>query len=484
MSSGKAMDIRNMGARILDAFGASIAGVTNGGTKDVAAGSLDARTVGATKAGATSLGVRESIRLHLIIGLSVVGLLAGGLGGWASTQQISGALIAPGQIVVESNVKKVQHPTGGVVGEVRARDGDRVKAGDILVRLDDTVTRASLAIVTKNLDAAYARAARLEAEQRGIDHINFPMQVLDRTNDPDVNNLMRSEMKLFDVRVNGRAGQKAQLRERVTQLNEEIAGLTAQEKAKDQEIALVEKELEGVRQLYDQHLVQISRLTTLERDAARLNGERAQYIASRAQAKGKISETELQIIQVDKDMVSEVSKDLRETNDKIGEFVERKVTAEDQLRRVDIRAPQNGMVLQSTVHTVGGVITAGDAIMLIVPQSDDLQVEAKVNPQDIDKLQVGQKTLLRLSALNQRTTPELNGVVSRVSPDVTTDQRTGQSYYTIRVTMPSEEIARLDAAKLIPGMPVEAFVQTGDRTMMSYLMKPLHDQLMRAFREK
>jgi HlyD family secretion protein len=274
------------------------------------------------------------------------------------------------------------------------------------------------------------------------------------------------------------------LRERVTQLNEEIAGLTAQEKAKDQEIALVEKELEGVRQLYDQHLVQISRLTTLERDTARLNGERAQYVASRAQAKGKISETELQIIQVDKDMVSEVSKDLRETNDKIGEFVERKVTAEDQLRRVDIRAPQDGMVLQSTVHTVGGVITAGDAIMLIVPQSDDLQVEAKVNPQDIDKLQVGQKTLLRLSALNQRTTPELNGVVSRVSPDVTTDQRTGQSYYTIRVTMPSEEIARLDAAKLIPGMPVEAFVQTGDRTMMSYLMKPLHDQLMRAFREK
>ena len=479
MISSKTMDIKTMGARILDAFGARIAGVTNVGAKNVAA-----RSLMPSNAGATNLGVRESIRLHLIIGLSVVGLLAGGLGGWASTQQISGALIAPGQIVVESNVKKVQHPTGGVVGEVRARDGDLVKAGDILVRLDDTVTKASLAIVTKNLDAAYARAARLEAEQRGIDHINFPMQVLDRTNDPDVNNLMRSEMKLFDVRVNGRAGQKAQLRERVTQLNEEIAGLTAQEKAKDQEIALVEKELEGVRQLYDQHLVQISRLTTLERDTARLNGERAQYIASRAQAKGKISETELQIIQVDKDMVSEVSKDLRETNDKIGEFVERKVTAEDQLRRVDIRAPQNGMVLQSTVHTVGGVITAGDAIMLIVPQSDDLQVEAKVNPQDIDKLQVGQKTLLRLSALNQRTTPELNGVVSRVSPDVTTDQRTGQSYYTIRVTMPSEEIARLDEAKLIPGMPVEAFVQTGDRTMMSYLMKPLHDQLMRAFREK
>ncbi|TFV69112.1 HlyD family type I secretion periplasmic adaptor subunit [Bradyrhizobium frederickii] len=428
--------------------------------------------------------VRDSIKFHLLLGLGIVLVLVVGLGGWASTVLISGALIAPGQIVVESNVKKVQHPTGGVVGEVRARDGDLVKAGDIVVRLDDTVTKANLAIVTKNLDAAQARAARLQAEQRGVDRIEFPQTLLERANDPDVRLLLSAETKLFDVRVNGRAGQKAQLRERITQLNEEIAGLSAQEKAKDQEIALVQNELTGVRDLYDKRLVQLSRLTQLERDSARLNGERAQYIAARAQAKGKITETELQIIQVDKDVVSEVSKDLRETNDKIGELIERKVAAEDQLRRIDIRAPQDGMVLQSNVHTIGGVVTAGDALMLIVPQADDLQVEAKVNPVDIDKLQIGQKTLLRLSAFNQRTTPELNGLVSRVSPDVTTDQRTGQSYYTIRVSMPAEEIARLGDVKMIPGMPVEAFVQTGDRTMLSYLMKPLHDQLMRAFREK
>ncbi|MBV9559618.1 MAG: HlyD family type I secretion periplasmic adaptor subunit [Bradyrhizobium sp.] len=429
-------------------------------------------------------GAQRSIHLHLVAGFAVVGVLAFGFGGWAATTEISGALIAPGQIVVESNVKKVQHPTGGVVGELLARDGDKVKAGDVVVRLDDTVTKANLAIVVKNLDAATARAARLTAEQRGLDKLKFPPQLTERANDGDVKDLMASESKLFEVRVTGRAGQKAQMHERITQLNEEISGLTAQEQAKDREIELVEKELAGVKQLYDQHLVQISRLTTLQRDSARLNGERAQYVASVAQAKGKITETELQIIQVDKDMVSEVSKDLRETNDKIGELIERKVTAEDQLRRVDIRAPQDGIVEQSNVHTVGGVINAGDAIMLIVPQSDDLQVEAKVNPQDIDKLQVGQKTLLRLSAFNQRTTPELNGIVSRVSPDVTTDQRTGQSYYTIRVSMPPEEVGRLGDVKLIPGMPVEAFVQTGDRTVLSYLMKPLSDQLMRAFREK
>jgi HlyD family secretion protein len=435
--------------------------------------------------GSKTYGAPASIRLHLIIGLAVVVILAGGLGGWASTAQISGALIAPGAIVVDSNVKKVQHPTGGVVGEVRARDGMLVKAGDIVVRLDDTVTKASLAIVIKALNGLWARAARLEAEQQGLDKIVFPPMLTDRADDPDVKNVMASESKLFEVRTTGRAGQKAQLRERIAQLNEEIVGLTAQETAKTKEIALVEKELVGVRTLYEQKLVQISRLTVLERDLARLSGERGQYLASRAQAKGKITETELQIIQVDKDLVSEVSKDLRETNDKLGEFVERKVTAEDQLRRIDIRAPQAGMVLQSTVHTVGGVITAGDAIMMIVPQTDDLSVEAKVNPQDIDKLQIGQKTVLRLSAFNQRTTPELNGVVTRVSPDVTTDQRTGQSYYTIRVSMPLDEVARLgDNVKLIPGMPVEAFVQTGDRTMLSYLMKPLSDQLMRSFRER
>jgi HlyD family secretion protein len=200
--------------------------------------------------GAEYQGARHSIRLHLIIGLTIALVLAGGLGGWASTAEISGALIAPGSIVVESNVKKVQHPTGGVVGEVRARDGDLVKAGDVVVRLDDTVTKASLAIVTKNLDGLWARAARLQAEQQGLDKVVFPKMLLDRADDPDVKNVIASETKLFEVRVNGRVGQKAQLRERIIQLNEEIAGLAAQEKAKDQEIALVEKELSGVRDLY------------------------------------------------------------------------------------------------------------------------------------------------------------------------------------------------------------------------------------------
>lgn len=427
---------------------------------------------------------RRSIRRHLLAGVAIVVLLSGGVGGWASTTQIAGALVASGSVVVDSNVKKVQHPTGGVVGELRARDGDLVKAGDVLVKLDDTVTKASLAIVTKGLNALYARAARLQAELQGAQQVTFPQVLLDQAGDPEVMAVMASETNQFEVRRAGRLGQRAQLRERVAQLQEEIRGLAAQEAAKGREIDLINKELEGVRDLYNRNLIQISRLTALERDAARLEGDRGQFVASTAQAKGKIAETELQIIQIDKDLGAEVTKEQREVNDKIGELVERKVTAEDQLRRIEIRAPQDGMVLQSNVHTIGGVITAGDAIMLIVPQADTLSVEAKINPQDIDQVKIGAKVLLRLSAFNQRTTPELSGEVVRVSPDTTTDQRTGQSYYTVRVSIPAGEMARLDNVKLIPGMPVEAFVQTGERTVLSYLAKPLHDQLMRAFREK
>lgn len=427
---------------------------------------------------------RDSIHRHLLTGGLIVLLLAFGVGGWAATTQIAGALIAQGSVVVDSNVKKVQHPTGGVVGKLNVQDGDRVKAGDILVQLDDTITRANLAIVTKGLDELAARKARLEAERDGAESVAFPLALLARASEPSVAVALTNERKLFELRRSARLGQKAQLNQRITQLQDEIRGLTAQQEAKAREITLIGKELEGVRELWKNNLVQITRMTALERDAARLEGERGQLMAAVAQAKGKISETELQVIQIDQDLSSEVAKDMREVDAKSGEFVERKVAAEDQLKRIDIRAPQDGVVLESKVHTVGGVIPAGDAIMLIVPETDNLMVEAKVNPHEIDQVQVGQTAVLRFSAFNLRTTPEINGTVTRVSADTTTDQRTGQSYYTTRIAMPKKEIARLGDVKLIPGMPVEAFVQTGERSVMSYLMKPLQDQFMRAFREK
>jgi HlyD family secretion protein len=415
----------------------------------------------------------------------LVGVLAIGLGGWASTAEISGALIAQGSVVVDSNVKKVQHPTGGVVGEVRAHDGDRVKAGDILVRLDETVTRANLSIVTKGLNELYARKARLAAERDGADTLAVPRELAGNVNDRDFNEALASERKLFELRRTARLGQKEQLQQRVKQLQEQITGLTAQQDAKSKEMTLIDQELQGVRDLWAKNLVQLNRLTSLEREEARLQGERGSLIAAAAEAKGKIAEIQLQILQVDQEFTSDVAKELRETDSKIGEYVERKVTAEDQLRRTDIRAPQDGVVFQSTANTVGGVVTAGDPIMLVVPETDTLLVEAKVEPRDIDQVKLGQPVVLRFSAFNMRTTPELNGTVSRIAADTNSDQRTGQSYYLVRISMTAQEVERLGAGvKLTPGMPVEAFIQTGERTMISYLVKPLHDQLMRSFREK
>ena len=425
----------------------------------------------------------ESIRRYTIAGFTVVVFLTFGVGVWATTTEIAGALIAPATVVVESNIKKVQHPTGGVVGKLFVKDGDRVKAGDMLVQLDDTVTKANLAIVTKTLTELYARKARLSAERDGSDTVKFSDELTGEAGQPDVAQVLTAERKLFDLRRSARAGQKSQLRERINQANEEIVGFTAQKAAKDKEIDFINHELTGVRDLYQKNLVPITRLSQLEREGTRLDGERGQLVAAIAQAKGKIAELQLQIIQVDQDLSSEVAKEMREIDAKIGEFVERKVSAMDQLKRTDIRAPQDGTVFQSTVHTVGGVIPAGEPIMFIVPDSDRLTVEAKVNPQDIDKVQVGQRATLRFSAFNFRTTPEIFGNVTQVSADVTTDQRANQSYYTIRIAMPPEQVARLGNVRLVPGMPVEAFVQTGERTVMSYLMKPLADQINRAFRE-
>ncbi|TXM87298.1 HlyD family type I secretion periplasmic adaptor subunit, partial [Methylobacterium sp. WL116] len=282
----------------------------------------------------------------------------------------------------------------------------------------------------------------------------------------------------------GRAGQKAQLSERIEQLRQEIGGLTQQANAKEREIALILTELTGVRELYAKNLVPLSRVTALERETARLQGERGQLVAQTASAKGKITETELQILQVDGDMRTEVGKDLAEIRGKRSELREKRVAAEDQLKRIDLRSPQDGTVHQMTVHTVGGLVTPSEPAMLIVPTADQLAVEVKIPPQDIDSVRREQRAVLRFSAFNSRTTPEIDGTVSRVSADVSTDPKTGQSYYTARIRVPETQRERLGEVQLVPGMPVEAFLQIGERSVMSYLMKPLADQVAKAWREK
>jgi HlyD family secretion protein len=434
---------------------------------------------------------RQMIRRLNLVGLAITVLLIGGVGGWAATSRLAGAVIAPGTVVVRSNVKKVQHPTGGVVGQILVKDGDEVEEGQVVLRLDDTVTRSTLGVVRSQLDEFTAREARLAAERDEATAIVFPPYLTAAREESSATMAIAGEKKLFESRRAARAGQRSQLRERMFQLNEEIHGLSAQLEAKESELALIAKELIGVAQLYQKNLVSISRYTLLQRDQTKLQGERGQLIAEIARARGKISETELQIIQLDQDFRTDVLQDLREAQGKIAELKERFTGEEDKLKRVDLRAPQAGIVHQLTVHTVGGVIGNGETIMQIVPRADDLVVEAKVAPNDIDQIAVGAKATVRIMAGNQRITPQIIGLLTRVSADLTHEQQQQQNsvqpsqpYYTVRIALPPEEVARLRDIRLVPGMPAEVFIQTYERTPLEYLLKPLREQIARTFRER
>lgn len=425
----------------------------------------------------------HSIRQHIIAVAIAAGFMVISIGVMSAATEMAGAVIASGQLVVQSEVKKVQHPTGGVVKELRVGDGARVKAGDVLLRMDETVARANLAAVDKARWELEARQARLQAERDTSDEVQFPDLLIAET-DPTAAAIVAGERRFFHLRRDAAAGQKQQLREQIVQLTEQIAGLGDQLTAKKQETEFLEKELGGVQQLWDQRLVSINRLTSLQRDSARLLGERGLLTASIAQAKGKISETELKILQIDQDFRSDVAKELAEVRAKLSETVEKQVAARDAADKLELRAPQDGLVHDLAVHTKGGVIGAGETIMTIVPDQDQLMVETHIAPQDIDQIRIGQTAMLRFTNFNQRTTPEIDGEVMRIGADVSRDDKAGASYFVVRIAIPPDQIGKLGKTHLMPGMPVEVFVRTAERTMLSYLMKPLADQMQRAFREK
>ena len=424
-----------------------------------------------------------TIRAHLLAGIAAVALLGVGVGGWAATTELAGAVVAPGVVVVDSNVKKIQHPTGGIIRELLVHNGDVVKTGQVIVRLDDTQARSNLAIYTKRLDELIARQARDEAEREGAERIVFPEELTKRAAEPDVALLMAGEERLFNIRRKAREGQKAQLEERIAQLRQGVTGLVAQEAAKVNEIEWIRKELEGIMTLWQKNLVQFTRVVSLQRDLAKAEGDRGQLIASTAENKNKIAEIELQIIQIDQDLRAEVGKELATIRADIAQTTEQKIAAEDVFSRIEIRAPQDGTIHEMSVHTVGGVVAAGKSMMLIVPAGDNLDVEVKVPPEAIDQVYAGQKAVLRFSAFNQRTTPEIDGIVTVVSADLVQDPKTNERYFSARIAIPEPRFRELQLT-IIPGMPVEAFIRTGDRTVVSYLMKPLSDQINKVFRER
>ena len=426
--------------------------------------------------------LESQMRRRLLMGLLLTVLLVGGLGGWGAVATISSAVIAPGLIVVDGHGKKVQHPTGGVIGEILVKGGSKVEAGDVVIRLDPTQTRAALGVVTSQQVQLEGRRARLAAERDQATIVTFPKGFIESA--ADAAEIAGSEQRLYAARLSAKGGQKAQLSERIGQYSKEIEGLQSQLLAKETEVKLVTEEYERVNDMYKKQLTPITRVLTAERDVTRLQGEHGALVSNIARAKGQISETEVQIISLDQAMQSESMKELREVEARLAELAERRNAAQDQLDRIDIKAPRSGVVHELQVHTVGGVIQPAETLMTIIPSDDKLAVEVRIAPTDIDQVTIGQKATLRFSAFNQRTTPEFIGEIQQIAGDLTKEPQTGVSYYVARMAISEEHQDDVRALKLVPGMPVETFVETGSRTAISYLFKPFSDQISRAFREE
>ena len=424
----------------------------------------------------------RALQNRLMAAVGAIGAMLIVTAGWVAQASLSSAVIGSGLVVVDTSAKKVQHPTGGIVASIRVKNGDRVSAGDIVLTLDDTQARANLGLVTSQLVQLVGRKSRLRAEQDGVPEIRFPVNFLH--SDIEAPAVMAAELQLFQTRRIQRVGQQDQLRQRIGQYNKEIEGLGAQLAAKEKEIKLLEDDLSRMRDMFKRQLVPSTRVLQAERDMARLEGERGQLIAQIARSGGQISEAELQIVGIDQGVQSDAGKELRDVEAKINELLERKLSAEDQLKRVEVRAPQSGIVHELTVFTVGGVINAGETVMMIVPTEELLALEVKVSPNDIDQVSLGRRATLRFPSLSRGETPEIIGEVTRVAADLTREQQSGAAYFLVRMTAKGTEEEKLRAIKLVPGMPVEAHIEGGQRTALSYLVKPVSDQIRRAFREE
>ncbi len=424
----------------------------------------------------------NSLRRNTKLGMIGVAVLFFGGFGAMSAVAVDGAVITGGMLVVETSTKKIQHPQGGVVAAVFVKDGDRVEANQLLLRLDDTVAKANLAIINKALVQAQARAARLEQEIADRPALTYPQSLLDKRGDPDAVEAMDAEMRLFEVRRVTRISDKARLGERLGQLRQQIGGLDAQIVAKDREIELIHKELQGVRELYTKKLVPIQRLTQLERDTTRLQGERAQLVSAIAQTEGKLTETQLEISGLDNKFLSDAAADRQTNTAKMQELAERQVGAAETLLRIEIRSPQAGVVHQLFTHTIGGVVTPTDVLMYIVPEQDKLVADVRIATSNIDQVYPGQPATVRFTAFDRTITPTVNSKLIYVSADTSFDQRTNGYFYSARLELTDKELAKLEGLKLVPGMPVEAYIRTGERSLASYVFKPLVDQAMRTFR--
>jgi HlyD family type I secretion membrane fusion protein len=422
-------------------------------------------------------------RPYVVVGLLVVVSIFGGLGTWAAVAPLSGAVIAPGTVTVISNRKTVQHFEGGIIAELFVRDGDEVERGQPLLRLDDTRARSELGVLDTHLNLLRAREQRLVAERDGRDAIELPSALRERSMDGNVLEIVSGQRQLFEARSAALRGEVDILARRQEQLRQEIQGLDAQQRAHRAQMTLIEDELDAQQTLFDKGYAARGRIRELERELERLRGELGETAAGIARAENAIGETQVRIIQLQKEFREEVVSELHEVQGRVFDLEDRRVAALDALTRLMVLAPRAGTVVDMHVHTEGGVLAPGDPILDIVPDDDELVVEGRVRPDDIDDVSVGRHVNVRLTAFDRRSTPRLEGTLIHVSADRVVDHATGIPYYLVRTRIPDGELARLGDLELLPGMPAEIFIETGDRTLLSYLLKPLGDGMARTFRE-
>jgi HlyD family secretion protein len=425
----------------------------------------------------------QSLRREVRIGLILCALLVFGLGGLAAFLPMTGAVIGPGEVTVSTYVKEIGHPTGGVVSDILVRDGAHVRKGQPLMRLDSKVTGATASFTGENVDQLVARAARLTAERDQAAGVAFPAELTRRASDPNVAALMEQERKTFALRRDARRSMNAQLGQRVSQTQADVASARTKAQSFTDQAALITDELDVTRKLYEKRYTTLDRLNALERSASGLTAEARSARESAVSGAARIGELRLQMGSIEAEARSTAAAELMDVLARISELRRAQVVADDSYERSVIRAPQAGIVDKLAYRTVGGIVPAGQTILEIVPDDDALIVEATVSPVDIDQVHPGQTATVRFSAFSARTTPELTGKVTHVSADRTDDRTTHSAFYRVTIALDKAEIAKLGALRLRPGMPAETFIQTGQRTMLSYILKPLTDQLARAFRE-
>ena len=418
-------------------------------------------------------------------GLIFTALLVFGLGTWSATARLSGAVISPGQIRVEANRQVVQHPDGGVVGEILVRNGDVVEAGDVLIRLDGTKLNSELNVLESQLHEVMARRGRLRAEQTGAESISFDPQLVEwAAEDPEVAELLEGQRDLFAARAQTLAREIELMGEREQQLEEQIVGTEAEIASLERQAELIAKELADQRGLFEKGLAQANRVLALEREAARLEGSRAQLVSKVAQLRGRVSEIGIERLRLEADRREQAIAESREIGFRELELKEQRLALIEQLSRLEVRAPRPGVVYDMAVHALQAVVRPAEPILYIAPSDTGLVIDARVNPVHIDQLHPKQDAVLRLSSFNSRKTPEVFGTVANISPDALRDEATGETYYLAEVMMKPGEIEKLGDQHLVPGMPVEVFIQTGERTPLNYFMRPITDYFTRAMREE